>query len=76
MIEKNKYTFFVHSKLTKIQIKSIIQRLYNVQIISIQTCRPTKRKKRFNKFEGYKIKYKKAIIRIQPNQLIQILPKD
>ena len=66
----------MNSKLTKPQIKSIIESLYNVKIISIQTCCPPKRKKRFGKFEGYKTEYKKAIIKIQPYQSIQILPKN
>nr|UXE31000.1 ribosomal protein L23 [Ostreobium quekettii] len=76
LLEKNSYTFFVNVKLTKIQIKSIIKRLYNVNILSVQTCFPPKKKKRFSKFDGYKKKYKKAIVRIKSDQLIQILPKN
>lgn len=76
LLEKNYYTFFVHTKLTKIQIKSIIENLYAVNILSIQTCLPPKKKKRFSKFDGYKKQHKKAIIRIKSDQSIQILPKN
>ena len=52
----------------------MIENLYKIQILSIQTSHlPTKRK-RFSKFEGYKKCSKKAIIRIKSDQLIQILP--
>ena len=64
----------VDTKLTKKQIKNIIENLYKIQIISIQTTRLPIKRKRFSKFEGYKKFSKKAIIRIKPEQSIQILP--
>lgn len=73
LIEKNQYTFFIDPKLTKKQAKFIIENLYNVKIVSLQTNIPPKRRKRFSKFEGYKKKYKKLIIRVQENQSIEIL---
>lgn len=76
LIEKNQYTFFINSKLTKKQAKYIIENIYNVKIISVRTNTPPKKRKRFSKFEGYKKNYKKLIIRITPNQSIQILPKN
>nr|WEM32092.1 ribosomal protein L23 [Ostreobium sp. TRHA14-720] len=76
LLEKNYYTFFVNTKLTKIQIKSILEKLYKIDILSVKTCLPPKKKKRFSKFTGYKKKYKKAIIKIKSDQSIQILPKN
>lgn len=76
LIEKNQYTFFIDSKLTKTQAKLIIENLYSIRIISIQASRPPKKRKRFSKFEGYKKQYKKIIVRVQPNQSIQILTKN
>ena len=73
LIENNKYAFLVHTKLTKPQIKLIIEDLYKVKITSIQTNCFSKRKKKFKKFKCYKTKYKKAIIRIQPHESIQML---
>lgn len=75
MIEKNQYTFFVDPNLNKQQIKYILGNLYKVNIISINTYNPSKKRKRFSKFDGYKTSYKKVIIKILPSQSIQILPK-
>ena len=47
-----------------------------MRIISLQTHILPKKRKRLSKFEGYKKKYKKLIVRIQPNDSIQILPKN
>ena len=76
LIEKNQYTFFVNLKLTKTQIKYIFERLYQVNIISINTYNPPKQRRRFSQIQGYKKNYKKAIIKILPHQSIQILPKN
>ena len=73
LIEKNQYTFFVDLKLSKKQIKSIIENLYKVNIISVNTYHPPKKRKRFSQFEGYKTNYKKAVIKIAPSQSISIL---
>ena len=74
LIEKNQYTFYVDPKLNKQQIKYILGNLYKVDIISVNTYNPSKKRKRFSKFEGYKTSYKKVIIKIIPSQSIQILP--
>lgn len=76
MIEKNQYTFFVDIRLSKKQIKSIIENLYEIAIISVNTYCPPKKRKRFSQFEGYKTNYKKAIIKISPSQSISILSKN
>ena len=73
LIEKNQYTFFVDIKLNKKQIKSIIENLYKVNIISVNTYHPPKKRKRFSQFEGYKTNYKKAVIKLTPSQSISIL---
>lgn len=76
LIEKNQYTFFVNVKLNKKQIKNILENLYEINIVSIHTYKPPKKRKRFSQFEGYKSSYKKAIIKIPSSQSIQILPKN
>lgn len=76
LIEKNQYTFFINPKINKRQIKNILEDLYKVDIISVKTYNPPKKRKRFGRSEGYKTNYKKAIIKIMPYQSIQILTKD
>jgi len=75
LIEKNQYTFFVNIKLSKKQIKKILEGLYEVNVISVNTHHPPKKRKRFGQFNGYKTNYKKATVKISPSQSISILPK-
>lgn len=45
LIEKNKYTFDVDKKLTKPQIKKILENLFKINIISVNTHLPPIKKK-------------------------------
>ena len=72
LIEKNKYTFDVDKKLTKPQIKKILENLFKINIISVNTHLPPIKKKRLGLKQGYKARYKRVIITIKPNQQIPI----
>ena len=72
LIEKNKYTFDVDKKLTKSQIKQILENLFKINIISVNTHLPPIKKKRLGLKQGYKVRYKRVIITIKSNQQIPI----
>lgn len=72
LIEENKYTFDVDKKLTKLQIKKILENLFKINIISINTHLPPIKKKRLGIRQGYKTRYKRVIITIKSNQKIPI----
>ena len=72
LIEKNKYTFDVDKKLTKLQIKKILENLFKINIISVNTHLPPVKKKRLGLKQGYKAHYKRVIITIKSNQQIPI----
>ena len=72
LIEKNKYTFDVDKKLTKSQIKKILENLFEINIISVNTHLPPLKKKRLGLKQGYKVRYKRVIITIKSNQQIPI----
>lgn len=72
LIEKNKYTFDVDKKLTKLQIKQILENLFKINIISVNTHLPPIKKKRLGLKQGYKVRYKRVIITIKSNQQIPI----
>nr|AYD72455.1 50S ribosomal protein L23 [Batophora oerstedii] len=52
LIEKNQYTFFVDMRLTKKHIKILIENLFNVQVLSVNTHRIPRKKKRIGFLEG------------------------
>lgn len=72
LIEKNKYTFDVYNKLTKPQIKKILENLFEINIISVNTHLLPIKKKRLGLKKGYKTNYKRVIITIKSNQQIPI----
>ncbi len=45
LIENNQYTFDVEPKLNKVQIKQLIEDLFEVKVISVNTHRPPRKKK-------------------------------
>jgi large subunit ribosomal protein L23 len=68
-LENNKYTFKVDINLSKTQIKQIIEELFDIKVLNINTCRIAKHVSNSNK--NYKAFYKKAILTIESNKVIQ-----
>lgn len=69
----NKYTFDVDIKLKKPQIKKIIETLYEVKVININTYRLPRKRKSFRDLKNYSLSLKRAIVSISKNQKINIL---
>jgi large subunit ribosomal protein L23 len=74
LLDVNQYTFDIDVKLTKPQIKNLIQETFQVDVIAVNTHRPPRKKKRLGYTQGYKTSYKRVIITIKRGQSIQILP--
>ena len=68
LMENNQYTFEVDVKLTKPQIKKLIDDLYQVKVVAVNTHRPPHKKKRFGSAQGNKPAYKRAIITLKSGQ--------
>jgi large subunit ribosomal protein L23 len=74
LMDTNQYTFDVDLKLRKPQIKGLIEHLFQVQVISVNTHRPPKKKRRLGYTAGSKSSYKRVIVTIKRGQSIQVLP--
>lgn len=74
LFENNQYTFLVDRKTDKNTIKSIIEFLFNVKVIKVNTSLIKPKKKRVGKFVGYSSTYKKAIVRLSEGNKIQLFP--
>lgn len=70
LVEKLQYTFEVDPKATKTEIKSAIEKIFNVTVVEIRTVNVHPKPKRMQRFEGFKPAYKKAIVRLVPGQTI------
>jgi large subunit ribosomal protein L23 len=75
LMELNKYTFEVVPKATKPEIKAAIEYLFNVKVLSVNTQRPPRKKKRVGRFVGFKALYKRAIVTLAPGDTITLFPE-
>jgi large subunit ribosomal protein L23 len=74
LFEKNQYTFIVDKSINKIEIKKLIEFLFNVKVIKVNTCLLPEKKKRLGKYIGYSRVEKKAIIKLAPENKINLFP--
>ena len=75
VIENNQYTFDVDLRLNKPQIKRLIEDLFSVIVISVNTHRPPRKKKRLGLSQGFKKSYKRVIITVKSGQIINLFPE-
>jgi large subunit ribosomal protein L23 len=67
------YTFIVDRSLTKVQIKYIIEKIFNVHITQVNTANLPVKTKRVGKFIGKKASYKKAYVKLKEGETISDL---
>ncbi|MBR1386618.1 MAG: 50S ribosomal protein L23 [Bacilli bacterium] len=70
--EENKYIFKVDPKATKQEIKNAIEKIFKVKVESISTINVKPKKKRVGRYSGMSNKYKKAIIKLENGQTIEL----
>ena len=71
-IMNSQYTFDVDLKLNKSQIKKLIQDLFKVNVIAVNTHRPPKKKKVLGASKGYRSTYKRVIITLKSGDFIPL----
>ena len=74
LMEQNQYVFEVVPKATKPDIKAAIESLFDVKVISVNTARPPRRKKRVGRFLGFKPQIKRAIVTLKEGDSIPLFP--
>ena len=71
----NQYVFKVYPKANKTEIKKAIEELYNINVLDVKIINISRKKRRVGKTLGWKKGYKKAIIKIEKGQKIDVMPK-
>ncbi|MBE7386106.1 MAG: 50S ribosomal protein L23 [Leptolyngbya sp. SIO1E4] len=74
LLENNQYTFEVTPKATKPEIKAAIEELFDVKVIGVSTANPPRKKRRVGRFEGFRARYKRAIVTLAPGDTIPLFP--
>lgn len=64
-VADKKYTFVVAKKANKTEIKLAVEKLFNVQVESVNTANVRGKLKRMGRNEGYTPSYKKAIVQLK-----------
>jgi large subunit ribosomal protein L23 len=64
------YTFIVDRSLRKTEIKYIIEKIFNVTILEVNTCILPVKMKRVGRFSGKKPRYKKTYVKLKEGDSI------
>jgi large subunit ribosomal protein L23 len=70
--ENNTFTFSVDIKANKTQIKQAIEKIFKVEVESVNTINVKPRKKRVGKYSGMTNKVKKAIVKLKEGSSIEL----
>jgi large subunit ribosomal protein L23 len=76
LLELNQYSFATDVKASKDKIKSAIEFLFGVKVISVNTNTPPCKYRRVGKFIGNRSRYKKAIVTLAPGNSINLFSEN
>ena len=74
LLELNKYSFMIDKKANKYSIKKIIEYVFNVNVINVNTLIMAKKKRTVGRFSGNRTQYKKAIVTLKNGDRINLFP--
>ena len=68
----DKYTFRVHERAHKTEIRQAVEQLFDVQVVEVRTMSVKSKPKRRGYTSGKTRRWKKAIVQVAPGQHIPI----
>ena len=72
LIEGNKYSFRVHSKAHKTQIRQAVEELFDVKVLDVRTMSVKGKPKRRGFTKGHRRSWRKAIVQVREGDSIPI----
>ena len=69
--ENNAYTFIVHKKSTKPEIRNAVQQLFDVEVVSVNTMNKKGKNKRFGLITGRQSDKKIAVVTLREGDTIE-----
>jgi large subunit ribosomal protein L23 len=76
LLEQNQYSFAIDPKADKNAVKYAVEQLFDVKVLSVNTSLTPIRKRRVGKFIGRKARYKRAIVKLAPNNSITLFEEE
>ena len=72
LAEAGKYTFRVHDRAHKTEIRQAVEQLFDVNVVEVRTASVKSKPKRRGHTSGRSREWKKAIVQVRPGQTIPI----
>ncbi len=72
LAEAGKYTFRVHDRAHKTQIRQAVEQLFEVKVVKVRTCSVKSKPKRRGQTAGRTRAWKKAIVQVREGDVIPI----
>jgi len=76
LMEQNQYSFAVDRKSNKTAVKSALEKLFDVKVISVNMSLLPLKRRRVGKFLGIKARYKRAIFKLAPENSITLFEEE
>ena len=75
-MENDKYTFEVDRRANKTEVKQAVEDLFDVKVVKVNILNVRGKLKRMGRYAGYTRKRRKAVVKIQEGQSIEIFGGD
>jgi large subunit ribosomal protein L23 len=72
LLAANKYTFRVHDKATKTQVRQAVEQIFGVRVQGVRTQNVKPKPKRRGYSSGFRRKWKKAVVTLHPEDSIEL----
>ena len=72
LIDQNAYTFLVHPDANKTEIRQAVEQIWDVRVVSVNTVNRKGKSKRFRYTVGKRKDTKRAIVKLAPDDKIEI----
>ena len=72
LIEASKYSFRVHSKAHKTQIRQAVEELFDVKVIKVNVLKVQPKPKRRGASQGTRPGWKKAVVQLRAGDKIEV----
>ena len=69
---QRQYVFEVDLRANKHQIKEAVETAWKVNVVSVNVLRTSRKRRHYGRFVSYKPLRKKAIVKIRPDQRIEL----
>ena len=72
LLDNNAYTFQVHPKANKTEIRQAVEKIWGVKVVNVNTLTRKGKTKRFRFTQGKRQDTKRAVVKLAPGDKIEI----